>query len=537
MNPETINLLERPYLEVVDDLLTALVGGVVNEPIFFDVKEDLYRLAQPARDVRAITGIRTLVIAGAPQTVRQSFLRGIDFEFSLGDNAVIWQAGGAHPDDETIFHVDYFRPAGLASSPLTDLNVGSVTRTLAEAIGREIATTYEQINAVYRSGFVDTAEGRSLDFVVAILGVVRRTKDYATGLVTFFRDPAAPDGSVTIPEGTLVTTGKGEAAFATTQPRTLQRGQVRIDAPIRATEVAKGEKGVVPAGAITTLSQPITGIAKITNFEATRLGTTDEGDAELRLRAKAALRGLGKATLLALRRVVGEAGVTLTEVWDPNSPPAYAAAPGTVTLVVETEPETLPSLRATVDETRAAGVLASIVARYVFFKPKLRVTVRPGLTGAGKVKVQTEIIAALQAVVDPLSSGQPVPGAALIAAAKGVADVQEARIVDVMAWRSDLGQPGASSLIDSVMGVIAANPGAEPSVLRDALTQALTANPPTAASGRRIPDRGLVQGPSGARATDAEIDAGTWQVSATVDGQAWWAVLDCEPADVVLNEA
>jgi hypothetical protein len=57
-------LLERPNQEIVDDILTAIVGGVVNEPVVFDVKSVLYPLAQPAQDVRSITG--TIQPAGQP---------------------------------------------------------------------------------------------------------------------------------------------------------------------------------------------------------------------------------------------------------------------------------------------------------------------------------------------------------------------------------------------------------------------------------------------------------------------------------------
>ena len=42
---------------------------------------------------------------------------------------MIWQKG-VNPDDESMFYVNYFVPN--SASPLTDLNVGSVTRTLSE---------------------------------------------------------------------------------------------------------------------------------------------------------------------------------------------------------------------------------------------------------------------------------------------------------------------------------------------------------------------------------------------------------------------
>lgn len=58
MNPETVTLIERSYQEIVDDILTAIVGGVVNEPIVFDLKETFYPLSQSASDVRGIQGFQ-----------------------------------------------------------------------------------------------------------------------------------------------------------------------------------------------------------------------------------------------------------------------------------------------------------------------------------------------------------------------------------------------------------------------------------------------------------------------------------------------
>src|SRR5690242_6234615 len=103
MNTDTLTLIERPYQEIVDDLLTALVGGVVNEPIFYDVKEDLYPLAQPASGVRGITGTRSTLVNGTRTPIHYTFQLGVDFLFGEGDNGIVWQPGGLKPDDETIF--------------------------------------------------------------------------------------------------------------------------------------------------------------------------------------------------------------------------------------------------------------------------------------------------------------------------------------------------------------------------------------------------------------------------------------------------
>ena len=524
MNSETEILIERSYQEIVDDILTAIVGGVVNEPILFDIKNDLYPLSQPAEDVRGVTG----QVSGDHHT----FLKEIDYDFNAAQNGVEWIATGTLPDDESTFHVDYFRQN--SRSPLTDINVGSVTRTLSEAVGREIATVYSQINLAYQSAFIDTATGRSLELVVAILGITRMTKEYAVGLVTFFRAPGSI-GNITIPEGTLLATTKGDVIFITTQPRTLQQGQVRIDAPIRAAEGFKGEVGKVPAGAITQMSLPIEGIQRLTNFDAAFLGDEDETDEELRLRAKAALRALGKATLAALRRVIFEGRGNLTEVWDPNSPPDHRSEPGAVTLLVETEPERFPSLNAAVHETRAAGVQATLVSRYVFFKPRLSATVAPGLTAAGKLKVKDEIIAAIQTYVDGLSSGQPAEGAEILSALEQVDDVSNPQIADVYVWRSDLGRPASETLVDSVVTAVQ-GAGEDPEALRLAVAAAISETPPLTPTSTRIPDRSLLQAPDGSPVTDEQLEAGQFVVAAQVNGEDWWVVLDLEHADIVLTE-
>jgi hypothetical protein len=521
MNQQTETLITRPYQEIVDDVLTAIVGGVVNEPILFDIKSDLYRLSEPADDIRGITGKAN----GKPYT----FLKEIDYFFNEGANGVEWESTGTRPDDNSEFRVDYFRPN--SRSPLTDINVGSVTRTLSEAISREISTVYEQINLAYLSAFIDTAEGRSLELVVAILGITRKTKEAAVGLETFFRQSGAV-GNITIPEGTVLATAAG-IIFETTQPRTLQQGQLRIDAPIRATADFKGDKGKVAAGTINQLMQPIVGIARVTNFDATFLGAEDESDVELRLRAKAALRSLGKATLAALRRVVFEGRGNLTEVWDPDGPPDHRSDPGTVTLLIEAEPERFASLNGAVQETRAAGVQATVISRYVFFKPRIFATIAPGLTAAGKLKVVDEVIAALQAYVDGLSSGQPAEGQAMLAALGGVEDVTEVRIVDVLVWRSDLDRPATESLVEVILTAVVA--GSDEASLRSAITAALQETPPLVPTSTRIPDRRLLLGPDGQPATDEQIESGDFQVAATVAGEPWWVVLDMVAADVVVQ--
>jgi hypothetical protein len=416
-----------------------------------------------------------------------------------------------------------------------------VTRTLGEAIGREISTVYQQINQAYLAGFVDTAHGQALDLVVSILDIKRIPKDFAIGLVTFFRDPQAGDGNITIAEGTLVGTEDGKATFVTTQLRTLQRGQVRIDAPVRATGNAKGELGVVESGAITTLAQPITGIAKVTNFEPTLLGAEGETDEQLRARAKARLRALGKATIAALANEIFEGRAKLTEVFDPNSPPGKRVDPGIVTLLIEAKPERFNSLRVAVEQTRAAGVQATLVAKFVFFKPRLVAQPKRALTGAGKLKLIGEIIDALQKYFNSLAAGAAAVGEEMLKALNEVKDLittgdQKPKIVEATAWRSDIGGPGAESLVEALLNTIEVTGAGDVEALREAFTRLLRDAPPLAPTSRRISDRGLIQSTAkdreGQPATDTEIEAGTFKVA--TPGDDWTVVLDIEPADIVL---
>jgi hypothetical protein len=267
------------------------------------------------------------------------------------------------------------------------------------------------------------------------------------------------------------------------------------------------------------------------------LGAEDESDSDLRARAKAVLRGSGKATLLAIDRAIREQRAKLAEVWDPNGPPAKRSNPGSVTLLIESEPDRFEGVNAAVHETRAAGVLATLVARYVFIRPRMKIAIRPNITAPGKLKLLAQVIAALQEYIDTLGAGDAVDCAKLIAAAKDVDDVVDVVLADIMAWQSDIGQPGAEALIDRLVDAIAAAAAGDLVALRATLADQLDAAALAAPTGTRTPNRDLIQGASGARATDGEIQLGTAQVVTLIDGEKWWAALDMAPTDIVLVEA
>lgn len=534
MRPETAQLVQRPYAEVVDDVLTTLLGGVVNEAIEYDLKAAAYPLSRRAAEVRSVTGS---VLEADPATGellprRVQFLPGKDWIFSPGGNEVVWLDEGVRPSDETLFYVDYVPPG--TRPPLTDVQVGSVTRTLTEAVSREIAGLYEQVNEAYRAGFVDTARGKSLDLVVSILGVERKTAEYAAGIVSFYRDAAAGDGDVGIVEGVGLRTEDGKG-FVTTELRVLQRGQARIDVPVRADGAARGADGVVPAGAVTTLVRPLLGIARVANAEPTALGAEPETDEQLRARARAAIRSLGSATAAALVRAVEEERAVLGEMWDPHSQ-VVRVPPGAVTLLVEAEPERFAQVADAVHRTRAAGVLATVTARYVYFRPRLTVTLPASTPPDGQLKVIAEVLAAMQGYVDTLTRGQDVVGKALLDAVKTVREAKDPVFADAMAWTSDAERAGPEAV---AAATVEALPTDLPSraVLQAALAQALEEALPGAPTGARTPARGLVLNEAGtAPATAAEIAKGEFRVSAKPGGEEYWVFLDVSAADVQVSK-
>jgi hypothetical protein len=565
MEAETVHLVQRPYPAIVDDLLTAVVGGVVNEPISFDAGEDFYPLAKPAQAVRNISGM----VEGSPYT----FQPDVDFVFHADQNAILWQFDETCPDDGSLFFVDYFPRGG--QSPLTDTNVGSVTRTLSEAFGREIALVYRQIDQAYLAGFIDTARGKSLDLVVAILGVIRKSKDFAVGTVSFFRD-AEVKGNITIPAGTALTTSQAEASFETTELRTLQRGQVRIDLPIRARENSRGPIGQVAPGTLTTLMAPIAGIARLTNFAGTVLGAADEGDDDLRARAKARLRALGKGTLAALLQTIAEQRASLTEVQDPNIPVVVhdpdpnqpldqQTPPGTVALFVTAPPEQFKGLQTAIEQTRAAGIRANLVGKFIFVKPRLTVQLPAThmANPAKKARVIDTLLTAIQTYGQTLRGGLPLKGEDLLAAIQAALTPEAiVTLLEMRTWYADVEASATERLIKALeksFREVDLSQDPEPiqqalsQIARDKLEKANTFAP---SNGQRIPISTLVkqtddQGEALAKeATPQAIRAGKFQIAPqtlqkvlhpgadgapTLTGD-WQIVLDADPADILLVE-
>ena len=362
-----MSYVAEPYAQFVDDLLTGLTGGHVRETFRMLEENQPFRLSSDK-------GIKpnTLRVYGQKEGsdgkyVFHRFNLNVDFDLINGRD-VVWKVkeGGlpavnaVWPAEGTTFYVNYQSArTGFEGPLLTDRSPGSVTRLLAESVGREYAVMSGQLENVYQAGFLETAGGRDLDNLVALVGLTRWGRDVAEGTVSFSRSTPAP-ADITIAAGTRLTTGDAPArVFETLATATLQRGQLSVDAPILA--IATGKDGIVEADAIVAINRPVLGINAVSNDEPTAFAAQKETDEALRLRAKRALESAGQATVGALLGVltglpgVREKDIRFTE--DPIEHPGIVnldiALPALTTEQAEDYKRSAVEL---LEETRPVGV-------------------------------------------------------------------------------------------------------------------------------------------------------------------------------------
>lgn len=353
-----MSYVSEPYLYVTDQILTALTGGVGRESHRFFAGANSFSFEFGA-DVVITESVR--VIGQASQSFF-SFQEGRDFtidgngflrfkedEKTEGqpDSKATW------PDEGSEFFVSYYHSES-GKAPLTDRNVGSLTRTLGESFARELSVLRKQLELVYKSGFVDTAEGVPLDMVVALLGLSRKSREYAAGSVRFFRETSAP-ADIYIPDGTRVSTDVNPpVSFVTTAAKTLRRGQLSVELEVLA-EV-KGTAGVVAAKTITVINQPILGITGVTNDAPTVFGGAGESDVELRARAKKVVERAGKATPRAIINALTELeGLKENDI---KVVEELHLRPGVVQVFVARQPTTglATGVQEKILDSRAAGI-------------------------------------------------------------------------------------------------------------------------------------------------------------------------------------
>jgi uncharacterized phage protein gp47/JayE len=420
----------RSYEDVVRDLLTTLTGGTVRETLTAPADADTLVLEKLRnRPVRRVSHLTGKVAASAEPDAPQ-----LDYRFTAADfelvstngnpdekDAIRFRDGARRPVPGTLLTVNYY-PVQTGPLPITDLNVGSVARTLMETFARELAVTYLHLQHIYDSAFLDTAEGSSLDKVVALVGVQRLPVGYPVVTVRFSRAEGA-GGRITIPAGTPLVTADG-TRYMTMTALTLEPNETARDVQARgATPAAK----LVQLGELDRVEVSIAGISNVVNTEPARALSAPETDDELRRRAPGALHGVVRGTLDALRfgllSIPGVKDVALTE--EPNGVPGELRIE--VAYVDDDDDEAQKAVEEAIRALKPAGIRVGArgAARRTV---DVRVTLT--LAGAGVAGAELDAVNAgveqrIRAYLTAVAPGGEVRRAQLTSLA-----LQDARIVD-----------------------------------------------------------------------------------------------------------
>ncbi len=452
----------EPYAQFVNDLLTGLTGGVVRERFVFYAEDGPFSLSPPGSVVPG-----SLQVFGQVSGVFQSFKKDLDFELTTS-NDIAWFSDGSGspaadatwPDQGTPFFVNYDHQGPQGPAPrLTDRNPGSVVRTLSESFAREYAVVSRQLEGVYRAGFVETATGRDLDQLAALVGVTRRDHSFASGTIVVSRTTPAP-ADVFIPAGTVVSTHEPPVArFATTVDTTLHRGSLSAEISIQA--ATSGPDGVVPARGISVIHRPILGITSVLNPQATQLGGPNESDEMLRARVQRALESAASATRGALVGALATLpGVREKDVLIQED---YLLRPGVLIVSVAAELDRASCVRALdlIEQHRPAGIRVihrldctdppetllpganefeeefddlydSLEAAEDLYVPvvakAILVPASANLTADARTAMRQAGDAAIIAAVEEVGVGEPLVYNRLIAALMGIDGVQDAAL-------------------------------------------------------------------------------------------------------------
>jgi hypothetical protein len=411
----------RKFPEILDNLLTDITGGVAAESHPFPppgAAAPPYRHSLQQPPVAAVVSVY-----GTRDGQAHTFEKGKDYVLLPDRQTLGWQEaqkGAQLPDPGTLLYVNYYPVA--AKRIISDLQVGSVLRTLAESMALEVARAYAQLEVVYRSSFIDTAEGSSLDNVVALLDITRVRAGRPAGEVEFTR-AAGTRGAITIPTGTHVMTVDGKVQYETTDSITMAPAQNTIRVVAR--DLRPNE--VLPAGALTVLPLPIAGIAGVTNPAPTAVTTQEETDAELRARAKGFLHGSERATLGAITQALALQGLSADIVEVADQPGLVEITPHTDAL----SPEQQQRLLQAIYDVRPAGVQVVLKGAQ---PPKrvnigLRLTTGETLLPADRRAIQNTVRDLLTAYFAKLPAKQPGSINKVVALASGVSGVEDIRLL------------------------------------------------------------------------------------------------------------
>ena len=155
-----------------------------------------------------------------------------------------------------------------------DKSTGSFPYDMLAPAAIEAARLYERADFIERMGFVDTSEGKFLDWICGEQNVIRKRAVAATGFVMLTGEPGRA-----IQTGMLVASSRMQ--FIVSSDAIIGANGT---ATVPVTAESGGAAGNAPAETITIYPMTISGLYAVTNSTATTGGYDEETDDELRER-------------------------------------------------------------------------------------------------------------------------------------------------------------------------------------------------------------------------------------------------------------
>lgn len=245
---------------------------------------------------------------------------------------------------------------------LSNINPGSVLRTLIEALSENEDISNYYLEFIYKVMDINNCEGEELDRAVKILGLTRQTAKPAVAIITMYTGDAPAEYDIEIPQGFIVSTRpdhNGDVIeFAVTETTILRAGQYSVDVTIECTDTGFIH---IPVGAISVMSSSLQGIHRVKNESAIDGGRDDENDEDFRNRILNVRETFGKCTDEALESAVDAInGVTKSRVVD-----RYRGN-GTTGIIVVTDTVPAPAsvvseIESVINATKASGIAPFII--------------------------------------------------------------------------------------------------------------------------------------------------------------------------------
>lgn len=250
-----------------------------------------------------------------------------------------------------------------ADNDLTNIEPGSVIRTLVEALAENEDTSNYYIEYIYNCLNIENCTGDDLDRAAKILSLVREPAKCAVSTLTLFTGEEPAQYDIDIPYGYVVSTrpdsnGEVKEFTITDAGKVLKAGEFSIDVTITANDAGYM---YVPANGIVVMSTSLQGISSVSNQNAINGGKDAESDEEFIERIHNVQQTFGKCTDDAIQSAVSQlGGVTKATVYD-----MYDGV-GTTGVMIITDtvpaPESVKkAIEETVASTKASGIRADII--------------------------------------------------------------------------------------------------------------------------------------------------------------------------------